>query len=237
MRRAARVGDAWKLSRVVCGRTQGARPRAELASWHRAPARRGGLLRPVGKPRRSTRSHARPRRRRDRDRGALLRRRGTDGRASRRWRSSSRSSGAWARRVAALHVQLGVRGAARRRHALAHADPLHRRALPQPARSARAPRASAPRLGPGTLLSAVLYAGLAVWLLDLPLPAGAILGAAVASTDQALLKGLLRRRDLPAAAAPRLRLSSGLGDVVLPPVVLVAMVFATGSRSRRLRAA
>ena len=41
-------------------------------------------------------------------------------------------------------------------------------------------------LGPGTLLSAVLYAGLAVWLLDLPLPAAAILGAAVASTDPVL---------------------------------------------------
>jgi NhaP-type Na+/H+ or K+/H+ antiporter len=87
-------------------------------------------------------------------------------------------------------------------------------------------------LGPGTLLSAVLYAGLAVWILDLPLPAAAILGAAVASTDPVLLKGLLRRRDLPAAARHALRLESGLNDVVLLPVVLVAMVFATGSAQR-----
>ena len=80
-------------------------------------------------------------------------------------------------------------------------------------------------LGPGTLLSAALYAWLAVWLLGISLPAAAILGAAVASTDPVLLKGLLRRRDLPPAARQALRLESGLNDVVLLPVVLVAMAF------------
>ena len=84
-------------------------------------------------------------------------------------------------------------------------------------------------LGPGTLLSAALYAALGVWLLDLPLPGAAILGAAVASTDPVLLKGLLRRRDLPAAARHALRLESGLNDVVLLPIVLVAMAFAAGA--------
>jgi NhaP-type Na+/H+ or K+/H+ antiporter len=83
-------------------------------------------------------------------------------------------------------------------------------------------------LGPGTLLTAALYALLGAWLLDLPAPAATILGAALASTDPVLLRGLLRRRDLPAGARHALRLESGLNDVVLLPVVLVAMVFAGG---------
>jgi NhaP-type Na+/H+ or K+/H+ antiporter len=80
-------------------------------------------------------------------------------------------------------------------------------------------------VGPGTLLSAALYAGLGWWLLGLAPAAAAILGAAVASTDPVLLKGLLRRHDLPAAARHALRLESGLNDVVLLPIVLVAMAW------------
>jgi NhaP-type Na+/H+ or K+/H+ antiporter len=78
-------------------------------------------------------------------------------------------------------------------------------------------------LGPGTLLSAVLITLLGGFLLDLPWPAAAVLGAALASTDPVLLRGLLRRPDLPAAARLALRLESGLNDVVLLPIVLVAM--------------
>lgn len=80
-------------------------------------------------------------------------------------------------------------------------------------------------LGPGTLLSAALFAAAAWWLLDFSLPAAAILGAALASTDPVLLKGLLRRPDLPAAARHALRLESGLNDVVLLPIVLVSLAF------------
>src|SRR5262245_33341458 len=47
-------------------------------------------------------------------------------------------------------------------------------------------------LGPGTLLCAVLFAALAWLWLDFPPAAAAILGAALASTDPVLLKGLLR---------------------------------------------
>ncbi|HVN40307.1 MAG TPA: cation:proton antiporter [Myxococcota bacterium] len=77
-------------------------------------------------------------------------------------------------------------------------------------------------LGPGTLLSAALFAWLASWLLDLPAAAAAILGAALASTDPVLLRGFLRRPDL-GPARPGLRLESGLNDVVLLPIVLVSM--------------
>lgn len=78
-------------------------------------------------------------------------------------------------------------------------------------------------LGPGTILSAGLVTLLAWSLLGLTWPEAAVLGAALASTDPVLLRGLLRRPDLPAPARLALRLESGLNDVVLLPVVLVAM--------------
>jgi len=78
-------------------------------------------------------------------------------------------------------------------------------------------------LGPGTLLSAALIAGAGMWLLKLSLPLAAILGAAVASTDPVLLRGLLRRPALNPSVRQALRLESGLNDVVLLPIILVAM--------------
>jgi NhaP-type Na+/H+ or K+/H+ antiporter len=50
-------------------------------------------------------------------------------------------------------------------------------------------------------------------------------GAALASTDPVLLRGFLRRRDIPPTTRQALRLESGLNDVVLLPIVLVAMTF------------
>jgi sodium/hydrogen antiporter len=84
-------------------------------------------------------------------------------------------------------------------------------------------------VGPGTLLSAALFSVGAWALLGLSVPAAAILGAALASTDPVLLKGLLRRPELPAAARHSLRLESGLNDVVLLPIVLVAIALAHGA--------
>jgi NhaP-type Na+/H+ or K+/H+ antiporter len=80
-------------------------------------------------------------------------------------------------------------------------------------------------LGPGTLLTAGLVALAGWWLLNLPFAAAAILGAAIASSDPVLLRGLLRRRDIPADARHGLQLESGLNDVVLLPAVLIAMAF------------
>lgn len=80
-------------------------------------------------------------------------------------------------------------------------------------------------LGPGTLLSAALIALAGWWLLNLSVAGAAILGAALASSDPVLLRGLLRRRDIPADARQALQLESGLNDVVLLPVVVVAMAF------------
>lgn len=78
-------------------------------------------------------------------------------------------------------------------------------------------------LGPGTLLSAVLVTLMACLLLGLPWQGAAVLGAALASTDPVLLRGLLRRPDLPGPARVALKLESGLNDVVLLPIVLVVM--------------
>jgi len=80
-------------------------------------------------------------------------------------------------------------------------------------------------LGPGTLLTAALIALAGWWLLGLTAAAATILGAALASSDPVLLRGLLRRRDIPTDARHALQLESGLNDVVLLPVVLVAMIF------------
>ncbi|MCI0415684.1 cation:proton antiporter [bacterium] len=80
-------------------------------------------------------------------------------------------------------------------------------------------------LGPGTLLIAFLI-GLAAWqLLELPLPAAFLLGAALASTDPVMLRGLIRNPNLPEPAKQGLRLESGLNDVFLLPIVLICMAF------------
>lgn len=80
-------------------------------------------------------------------------------------------------------------------------------------------------LGPGTIVCAALTAVAAWWLLKVPPASAAILGAALASTDPVLLRGLLRRRDLPATAKQALQLESGLNDVVLLPIVVIAIAF------------
>src|SRR5256714_3925765 len=78
-------------------------------------------------------------------------------------------------------------------------------------------------LGPGTIVCAALTALAAWWLLRIPPASAAILGAALASTDPVLLRGLLRRRDISSETRQALQLESGLNDVVLLPIVLVAI--------------
>lgn len=89
-------------------------------------------------------------------------------------------------------------------------------------------------LGPGTLLSAFLIAVAGWGLLGLVPAAALLLGAALASTDPVLLRGLLRREEVPSTARLVLRLESGLNDVVLLPIVLVAMTFLSPTASSTL---
>ncbi len=79
-------------------------------------------------------------------------------------------------------------------------------------------------LGPGTLLPAFLVGLAGWWLLDLSIPAAAILGAALASTDPVLLRTLVRHSSLPPSARLALRLESGMNDVILLPIVVLAML-------------
>src|SRR5581483_2721248 len=82
-------------------------------------------------------------------------------------------------------------------------------------------------VGPGTLLSAALIA-LAAWLiLDFSPAAAAMIGAALASTDPVMLRGLLRRPGLPETVRLALRLESGLNDIVLLTIILIAMALLT----------
>lgn len=78
-------------------------------------------------------------------------------------------------------------------------------------------------LGPGTILFTAILAVVAHLLLGLNWPLAAILAAAIASTDPVLLRGVLKRPALHNAVRQALRLESGLNDVVLLPVVLVAV--------------
>ncbi len=79
-------------------------------------------------------------------------------------------------------------------------------------------------LGPGTLLPAALITVTGRYLLGLPWPAAAILGASLASTDPVLLRTLVRHSSMPPAARLGLRLESGMNDVILLPIVVLGML-------------
>lgn len=79
-------------------------------------------------------------------------------------------------------------------------------------------------LGPGTILPAVVISLAAYWLLDVPGAGAAIIGAALASTDPVLLRTILRAPGMPATTRVALRLESGMNDVVLLPVVVIAIL-------------
>jgi NhaP-type Na+/H+ or K+/H+ antiporter len=84
-------------------------------------------------------------------------------------------------------------------------------------------------VGPGTVITALLISVAAWRLLGLSPPLAVILGAALSSTDPVLLRGLVRRPELDPPVRQALRLESGLNDVVLLPIVLVAMALVRGS--------
>ncbi len=78
-------------------------------------------------------------------------------------------------------------------------------------------------LGPGTILPALLIGLAAFWLLGVSAVGAALLGAALASTDPVLLRTVLRAPQLPATARIGLRIESGMNDVILLPVVVLAI--------------
>jgi NhaP-type Na+/H+ or K+/H+ antiporter len=81
-------------------------------------------------------------------------------------------------------------------------------------------------LGPGTLIVAALIGAAGYALLGLSAAHAAIVGAALASTDPVLLRTVLRHKELPESTRVALRMESGMNDVVLLPIVLIAMSIA-----------
>jgi NhaP-type Na+/H+ or K+/H+ antiporter len=81
-------------------------------------------------------------------------------------------------------------------------------------------------LVPGTLIPATLTALASRWLLALDWTSAAILGAALASTDPVILRSLLRSPALPPTTRVALRLETGMNDVALVPVIVVALLLA-----------
>jgi sodium/hydrogen antiporter len=86
-------------------------------------------------------------------------------------------------------------------------------------------------LGPGTLFSAVLIGLIGAHLLGLNPAMAAILGAALASTDPILLRGLLLRPGVDPGVRQALKIEGGLNDAVLLPVVLVGMTILSQGHS------
>jgi NhaP-type Na+/H+ or K+/H+ antiporter/rhodanese-related sulfurtransferase len=84
-------------------------------------------------------------------------------------------------------------------------------------------------LGPGTLIATALMALAAFFLLGRSVPLALILAAPLASTDPVMLRSLLRRPHIHQDARLGLKLESGLNDVVLLPIVLLAIQWAIPS--------
>jgi NhaP-type Na+/H+ or K+/H+ antiporter len=80
-------------------------------------------------------------------------------------------------------------------------------------------------LGPGTLVTAVIIGLAAALLLGVSPAQAAVLGAALASTDPVMMRGLIRRPGVRPATRTALGIESGLNDAVLLPIVVIAMAF------------
>jgi sodium/hydrogen antiporter len=76
-------------------------------------------------------------------------------------------------------------------------------------------------LGPGTLLTIGLVAGIAVPLLELPLTLALLAGAILASTDPVLLRDVLRDRRIPRSVRQALSIEASTNDIVVLPILLV----------------
>lgn len=83
-------------------------------------------------------------------------------------------------------------------------------------------------IGPGTIVSALLIALCAWGLLGLSPAFALILGAALASTDPVMLRGLLGRPGISPGVRQALRLEGGMNDAVLLPMVLIGMTLGKG---------
>ena len=78
-------------------------------------------------------------------------------------------------------------------------------------------------LGPGTILTIVLVAGAAHWLLGLSLASAVLVGAILSSTDPVVVRDIVRDKRIPGALRQSLTTEAATNDVVVLPVVLVTI--------------
>ncbi len=78
-------------------------------------------------------------------------------------------------------------------------------------------------LGPGTILTLVIVAAGAHWLLGLGLASSILLGAILSSTDPVVVRDVVRDKRIPAAVRQSLTTEAATNDVVVLPVVLITI--------------
>jgi sodium/hydrogen antiporter len=89
-------------------------------------------------------------------------------------------------------------------------------------------------LGPGTLLTVALVAVAAHVLLHTGILASILLGAILASTDPVVLRDVVRDKRVPGAIRQSLTTEAATNDVVVLPIVLVAIAVARAEASSAL---
>lgn len=89
-------------------------------------------------------------------------------------------------------------------------------------------------LGPGTLLTIALVTTAGVLLFAWSWPVALVAGAALASTDAVTLRDTLRDERLPYSLRRSLAVEAGTNDLIILPVLLVAIAVATGQATGAL---
>ncbi len=86
-------------------------------------------------------------------------------------------------------------------------------------------------LGPGTILTLLLVAFAAHFLLGLSLASALLVGAILSSTDPVVVRDIVRDKRIPGAVRQSLRTEAATNDVVVLPVVLVTIAIVKSQAS------
>lgn len=84
-------------------------------------------------------------------------------------------------------------------------------------------------LGPGTLLTIAGIAAAAMLVVRVPLLWAVLLGAVLASTDPIVLRDVVRDERIPRSVRRALTIEAGTNDIIVLPIVLIAIQFALAS--------
>lgn len=84
-------------------------------------------------------------------------------------------------------------------------------------------------LGPGTIITVLLVAGIAALLFGIPPIQSLLLGAILASVDPVLLRDVVRDERIPRSIRRSLSTEAGTNDIVVLPIILVLATIAAGN--------